>query len=317
MSPLTSIPTTQVMNTRLGLAVLLAVLTVAAAGCSGSDATQGVHATFSAEQLASSAETSAAATSGRFSFELATTLVGADQPFVLSGGGAFDSASKRASLAFDMSSFAKLLGGFFAGLAGPNAKGLPDFDDPDGWKVQVIQDGGVSYVRLPALDAELPKGKTWIRGDGHAAIAGGFDVHDLERLTAGDPRTVLDALRAVTGEVETLGTERLRGAETTHYHAVVDPAALAARVTRNDGHGPGTLFDGLTAQSGLGDVPVDVWLDARGLVRKLVLAFSATDPSTGQPNTASMAFELWDYGRPVAVELPPASKVVDASSLHG
>jgi hypothetical protein len=62
---------------------------------------------------------------------------------------------------------------------------------------------------------------------------------------------------------------------------------------------------------------VDVWLDASGLVRKLTLAFEATDPNTAQPNTASVTFELWDYGRPVAFDLPPPSQVVDASSLHG
>ena len=96
---------------------------------------------------------------------------------------------------------------------------------------------------------------------------------------------------------------------------MVDPARLAAQAPKNGG--PGTLFDGLTAQSGLGDVPVDVWLDADGLVRKLMLAFEATDPDTAQPNTASVTFELWDYGRPVAIELPPASEVADASSLRG
>jgi hypothetical protein len=314
---LTSSPTTHLMNVRLGCAAVLAVLAVAVAGCGGSETTQGMNPAISADQLVSSAETSAAATSGRFSFDLSATLPGADDPFSLSGEGAFDSGSKRASIAFDMSSLAKLLGGFFAGLAGPNAKGLPDFDDPDGWKVRVIRDGDVSYVRLPALDAELPRGKSWIRGDERATTASGFDVHDLERLSAGDPRDVLDALRAVTGDVETMGTEKLRGVETTHYHAIVDPAELAARAAGNGGQSQGTLFEGLTTQSGLGDVPADVWLDASGLVRKLTLAFEATDPNTAQPNTASVTFELWDYGRAVASDLPPPSQVVDASSLHG
>lgn len=317
MSPLTSSPTTHLRNVRLGCAAVLAVLAIAVVGCGGGKTTEGMNPAISADQLVSSAETSAATTSGRFSFDLSARFPGADGPLSLSGRGAFDSSSKRASIAFDMSSLAKVLGGFFAGLAGPDAKGLPDFDDPDGWKVQVIRDGNVSYVRLPALDAELPKGKSWIRGDERATAASGFDVHDLERLSAGDPRDVLDALRAVTGEVETMGTEKLRGVETTHYHAVVDPAELAARAARDGGQSRGTLFDGLTAQSGLGDVPVDVWLDASGLVRKLTLAFAATDPNTAQPNTAAVTFELWDYGRAVAIDLPPPSQVVGASSLHG
>jgi hypothetical protein len=72
----------------------------------------------------------------------------------------------------------------------------------------------------------------------------------------------------------------LRRSRPTRYHAVVDPAQLGAQASKNAG--PATLFDGLTEQSGLADVPVDVWLDADGLVRKLVLAFEATDPDTAR-----------------------------------
>ena len=93
------------------------------------------------EQLAQSASTSADATSGRFSFDLSMSFPGTDEPFAFSGEGAFDERSGRASFAVDMSSLAKLLGGFVAGLGGTSASGLPDFDDPSGWKIDVVQDG--------------------------------------------------------------------------------------------------------------------------------------------------------------------------------
>ena len=64
-------------------------------------------------------------------------------------------------------------------------------------------------------------------------------------------------------------------------------------------------------------MPVDVWLDASGLVRKLSMSFEATEASTSRSSEVAMSFELWDYGQDVDIELPPASQVVDASSLHG
>ena len=123
--------------------------------------------------------------------------------------------------------FAKLLGGFASALGGGNATGLPDFDDPAGWKIEVVQDGDVAYLRFPAIDAQLPSGKTWIKATEGDAAVGGFDFHELESFSRSDPRELLDALRTLSGDLETVGTEELRGVETTHYRAVVDPVELA------------------------------------------------------------------------------------------
>ena len=61
---------------------------------------------------------------------------------------------------------------------------------------------------------------------------------------------------------------------------------------------------------------MDVWVDELGLVRKLTVAFSATQPGTTEQATASMSFELYDYGKDVEIALPPAAEVVDASALR-
>jgi hypothetical protein len=296
----------------------LAVSALLVTGCGGGDSSTAVSngepITF--RQLAQSASTSAAATSGRFSFEVTATFPGANEPFGLSGEGAFDAPSERASFAVDMSALAKLLGGFVSGLAGPNATDLPDFDDPEGWKLELVQDGKTAYVRLPALDDQLPAGKSWIRGT-EGASAGGFDFSEFRHMANGDPRDVLASLRTVTSDVETVGTEELRGIETTHYRALIDPAELA-KATPASGQAPSqSLVDQLTAQAGLGDMPVDVWLDANGLVRKLTMELSAAQSGSSETSRVTMAFELWDYGEPVEIEVPPASQVADASALHG
>jgi hypothetical protein len=302
---------------RLLGASILAACAVVAAGCGGSTSNSaGVTGEpISFEQLARSASTSADATSGRFSFDMSMTFPGASESFALTGEGAFDTASKRASFAVDMSSLAKLLGGLVAGLGGAGAD-LPDFDDPAGWKIEVVQDGDVGYVRLPAIDNRLPDGKTWVRGTAGNVNAGGFDFKELESFTQSDPRDVLGALQGLTGEIETLGAKELRGVETTHYRALLDPVELAKRATvgRPDAT---SLVDELSTQGGVAEVPLDVWIDAKGLVRKLSLDFSATDPSTTQSSHVALAFELWDYGESVEIDVPPASQVVDASAVRG
>jgi hypothetical protein len=264
--------------------------------------------------LSRSASTSAEATSGRLAFDVQAELP-AQEPFSFSGEGAFDKASERASFSIDMSSFAKVLGGFASAFGGNDAKGAPNFDDPSGWKIDVVLDGKVGYVRFPALASQLPAGKSWIRADGNDVKVGGFQFKQFEQYSGSDPSKVLDMLRAVAGSVEIVGVAELRGTETTHYRATIDPSRyqkLRASATTE----PGSLSDQLVTRAGVSRIPVDIWIDSGGLVHKLSLSASATQPGTTTSGSASMTFELWDYGKDVAIDLPPADEVVEASALH-
>jgi hypothetical protein len=300
----------------LGSALLAS--TALLAGCGGGDSAVRVDGQpISFEQLSQSATTSSDATSGRFAFDVSMTFPGADEPFALAGEGAFDHTAERASFSVDMSSLASMLGGLFAGLGGvgAGAQGVPDFDDPSGWQIEVVRDGDVGYVRFPALDDQLPDGKSWIRARA-GEKAGGFELDELDQFAQSDPRELLDALKAVTSEVEVVGTESLRGSDVTHYRAVVEPEDLAAKVPAGQREQTESLVDQITAQTGLEAVPVDVWIDSSGLVRKLAMTFSAVDPASSQRTEAAIAFELWDYNQPVSIDLPPASEVVDASAVR-
>jgi hypothetical protein len=299
---------------RLAARCLVATLTIAGVvGCGGSDTAQPVAGEpVSLEELSHSASTSADARSGRFSFSMTMSSPQADEPFAFTGEGAFDTASDRASFSMDLSSLAKLLGGFVAGLAGPNAKGVPDFDDPSGWQVDAVRAGTVSYVRFPAAADRLPAGKSWIRTDGRANLQGS----DLDQFATSDPRTLLDVLRAASAEIETIGSEELHGVQTTHYRGGIDPRLYAKVAPTEKREELFSLVEQMGVQSGLATVPVDVWLDPDGLVRKLSLEISATQPRGSESSDASVAFELWDYGEDVEIALPPASQVVEASAVH-
>ena len=304
------------MARRLCGLLLLAACAVAAAGCGGGTSASSVTAEpISFRELASSASTSAEASSGRFSFKVSFEMPGADEPFAFSGEGAFDQASKRSSFAMDMSSLAKLLGSIVAGFGGTGASDLPDFDDADAWKIEVVKDGDVDYVRFPAVDDKLPAGKTWIRGSGGTVEAAGIGVKELDSFTHSDPRDVLEALHSLSGTVETVGTEELHGVEATHYRATVNAAELAKRSAAKTGAADGIL-DRITSQAQVKDVPLDVWIDGDGHVRKVSLDVAATQTGSADGGQASIAFELWDYGENVGIDLPPASQVVDASALH-
>jgi len=305
------------MTLRLRATTGLACLGVAAlalAGCGGGrgEAVSSAEP-ISLEQLTQAASTSADASSGRLAFTVEMSFPGADDPFALSAEGAFDAGSDRSALSLDMSSFAQLLGGLFGGLAGPDA---PDFDDPGAWKIDVVQDGDVAYVRFPAIAAELPDGKSWVRGDREGVGAKGIELDELQQFTQTDPRELLDFLRGVSGEIEAVGTEELRGTDTTHYRATIDPADYEKLAPEEQREQLGALVDEFVGTSGIGKIPVDVWLDSSSMVRKVVMTFSAMPPGSTKNAQSSVSFELWDYGEPVTIELPPASDVVDASALE-
>ena len=313
-------PTILGMIRSFGILLLssLAALSLAfVAGCGGSGGNTAVAGEpISFQELAKSASSSSDATSGRFAFDMTMSFPGADEPFAFSGEGAFDARSKRASFSVDMSSLASLLGGLFAGMAGSSTASGPDFDDPSAWKIEAVQDGTVSYVRFPALDEQLPNGKSWIRTDSRTAAGQGFDVSQFDQLASNDPRELFDFLQGVSGEIETVGLEVLRGVKTTHYRATIDPLEYAKLAPAEKQQELQSLVEQMADQSGLGEIPVDVWLDESGLVRKLTMAFSATQPGTSEQSNVSMTFELYDYGEAVDIALPPQSEVVDASALH-
>ena len=295
------------------LAGSLAAL-AAAAGCGGGSGTAVTGEPLDLAQLSQAATTSADATSGRFAFRFEASLPETDEPFAFGGEGAFDAAAGRGRFSFDFSSLAKLLGKeFFGGIP---VSGWPDFDEPGAWQLEAIQDRDVSYVRFPALSSQLPAGKSWVRADAASKVkAQGLDLTQFKQFDREDRAKMLDYLRAASGEIETVGTEELRGTPTTHYRATVDLAKHAALAPLSERDGPGS-FLGDTLPADGAEAPVDFWLDEQGLIRKLEMSFAATQPGTTDEATGSVTFELWDYGEPVAIELPPADEVVDESALR-
>ena len=91
----------------------------------------------------------------------------------------------------------------------------------------MIQDGDVAYVHFPLIAKELPAGKTWVKGDAKSSRAPTPGSWSQFGSFAGtDPRDIFGLLKAVSGSIEAVGSEEIRGVETSHYRATIDPAKL-------------------------------------------------------------------------------------------
>ena len=129
-----------------------------------------------------------------------------------------------------------------------------------------------------------------------------------------DPRDVFGFLKAVSGSIEAVGSEEIRGVETSHYRATIDPAKLDELVPAAQRKASAASIDA-ARQAGIDELPLDVWIDADQRVRKLSIDLDAKQPGTDASLKASLVVELYDYGTPLELELPPADQVADAATL--
>lgn len=213
------------------------------------------------------------------------------------GQGELDLGAERGRLAVDLAPL---------GLAGEG-------------RTEVLFDGDVVYIdlgrRLPGLGD-----RPWVRIDLAALEEGqGDSIEALRQLKANDPGAVLNLLRGVTGDVEVVGPEDVRGAPTTRYRATVDLAAArgsSPEAVRDD-------LDEVIRQLGTSRLPVEAWLDAEGRLRRLRYTFDLAELADDAPakgageGRATATLELYDFGVEVAFAEPAPSQVTDLGDLLG
>jgi hypothetical protein len=250
------------------LAVPVAALALLAAGCGSRDV-------LALDPVASAAAKTNAAGSSRIALRLDGDLFG--RTVTIHGQGAFDYEAARGRLDLDASSLAA------------------------GARVEVRAVDSTLYVRLPAaLSLWFPAVKPWL------AVRGGtsLDAFGLGELQQ-DPGELLSLLRSSSTRVTKSGTAVVRGTETTRYTAQLDlTKALEANASEL---GLSELeraqlrraAEELRRQAKLTTVPIDVFVDEDGLVRRLTLA------SGGE----RVSVDFWDFGADVDVPAPPPADV--------
>jgi hypothetical protein len=191
-----------------------------------------------------------------------------------------------------------------------DGKGVIDLAEGDSVMTITAQDTSIEqrvvdqvlYQKVAGQKA--PGGKPWIKIDLKKAAA----QQGMGNQQIGDPAQTAAYAKAITDkDVTKVGTEKVGGADTTHYKVSVDVSKL-----------PGG--DRMSKQLGP-TLPMQVWLDDEGRLRRQQIDMTVKAPASAsaQPEGGaspkqlkmSMVMEFSDFGTEVDAAAPPADQVAD------
>ena len=155
--------------------------------------------------------------------------------------------------------------------------------------------GGFQYQSIPPTKtAAYSAGKRWSRSP--AAFA------DMAKESM-DPQAMVETLGKASTDIREIGRETVRGVRTTRYRYL----------TLKGEESPETF--------GIEGGTVEAWIYDEGLPRRISMSMdipadslnsmagnSADDDDEGA--SSSTTFDLFDYGKPVRIQAPPASEVI-------
>lgn len=240
--------------------------------------------------------------------ELQTTVVAPDGPVALIHRAAFTDGGLRAAAESDMTQAAAALE-----AAGQQLEG--DWSHPTG----VVVDGDAVYSQLgPMAEALGREPDDWVRariadvtaaGAENDALALALDplgpldllYRPVRELAVMDVAEASDGAEATDGAGEEAAA-RLRAVATRHLRATLDLSGAQAA--------PEASFEARLVAAGIDALPVDVWLDDAGVVRRLRVSLDSA-------GTMTTTFDVYDVGADVTVEPPPADRVVEVAPPAG
>lgn len=252
-------------------------------------------------------------TTGSGRFEATMTMVPAPGteipgPIAFSFSGAFDEATQSSEMSMDLSGMAEMI--VATEGAGEDEQLAEMFATFFSEPLQIITIGNESWMKWSFFSSFLGAGDNWIAGS--ADMAGETTGSLGFGAEGGSPSDFLAALEDADAQVEEVGSEEVRGEPTTHYKVVLDIEALAAEATPEER----AELDELLGQGAPSEFPMDVWLDGDGLLRRFTMAIDASDmEDAAELESATLTFEIWDYGADIVIVPPPANQVVDGASL--
>jgi hypothetical protein len=268
--------------------VLIAAVALATGGCGSS----GV----AIDPVARAADVTSQAGGAHVALTVQVDVAGQPSPITMTAQGFFNYRRREGTLSMSMTDLPAAVG-----ATAPS--GSLQIDEI--FKSQTI------YIGSPLLAGKLPNGAQWMKLDlGRFGQSLGINVQQLASGQS-NPAQLLEYLKATGGKIVPVGHELVRGVPTTHYSAVVDlnkaadvlPTANRAQLRR--------ALAKLTALTGSSSIPVDVWVDAGQLVRRVAMRLSVS--VGGRTSTTSLTMDLFGFGPTPSVTPPPQSEVYDAT----
>ncbi|MCD2192341.1 hypothetical protein LQ327_02880 [Actinomycetospora endophytica] len=186
--------------------------------------------------------------------------------------------------------------------------------------VRVVFSGGTLDAQLPPAAAgvigAISGGKSWVSVDVNRLAQSGYGapLGALGVGTTDNPAQQLGYLKAISDTTREVGPEQIDGVDTTHYAGAVD----LDKVPGADDPSTKPAVDRLKAQLGSSLLPVDVWVDGGGKLRRVgqtVTVKPQPGAAAASPTTSTTTITFSDVGSAPAVVPPPADQVTDVSSL--
>ena len=249
--------------------------------------------------VANAAEATSSAGGFKLTVDGHFQVLGRDVP--MTGSGTLDPAARRGHLTFTSLGLLSTVGG-----AGANGG------------IEQIFEGEVIYMRTPAIAQQFGLKKPWIKVDlKSAGKLLGLDATQLGQLGTNDPRQLLDQIRSVTGDVEKLGTEKVRGVKTTRYKANVDLRKYPDRLPPARREQARVQVEKIVDETGSPTYPMTLWIDDDELVRRARTEYTFKVPGQAKESSFRLTMEFFDFGTPVTADPPPAKDVQDLADLAG
>ncbi len=228
---------------------------------------------------------------------MAMTMMGEDVE--ITAAGSVDRAAQQMAMEMDM-------GALFDQIAESTGEDLPE---GLGGAFQMVADGATFYMRAPMFEMMGVDG--WISmtpedlGSTAQGLGFGPGAYDFSQT--------LETLRGVDGDPDVIGEEDVRGVATTHYRASMNLARALEEVPADQRDQVEAAFEQLGGGDDLDevDIPVDVWVDADDLPRRMRIDMGSLlgAPGMGEGG-ATMTMEMFGYGEPVDIDVPSADEVV-------
>ncbi|MEU1291965.1 hypothetical protein ABZ439_05935 [Streptomyces sp. NPDC005840] len=160
------------------------------------------------------------------------------------------------------------------------------------------------YQKPPEGTGGLPGGKTWLKIDLKKLAESGATGSDR----ASDPADTFAYSKSLsTKDAKKIGEENVGGVDTTHYRVLLDIDKLA----KGDEQKAEKLRETLGES-----VPVDLWVDGKGLTRRQQIETTVKAPQSGSSSDKAetkvkVVMDFSDFGTDVNVEAPPAADTAD------
>jgi hypothetical protein len=166
------------------------------------------------------------------------------------------------------------------------------------------------YVGSSLFAGKLPGGARWMKLD-LSHLGGGAGL-SLQQLAGGqsNPAQMLDFLKG-QGSLTVVGHDVVRGVGTTHYRGTIDLGHVADSLPSAERAKLHSALSKVIVQTGSGRLPVDVWIDAQRLVRRMAITLSVA----AGPQRMQMSFNvnLFGFGPTPTVTAPPAAETYDVT----